>query len=214
MNIKVYCILFLVSFFVICGSNAQNLSKDLQTVFDACQSIRMAIDAGNTSSLKAANKVLKHCGIRPFTSLYPIDSEPVSLNGHFVFDCTFIDSLITGRDVYKFAQRYAELNGVKGLSTSGKVCAKTCAVKSLSSAKFIFTAKGHQELAVVTEPGGLITLRIHDITHDIWCNDTVNVYKGQASRIAIMNLPDERSEIELNIMNRCNRDISFVVIGR
>ena len=86
--------------------SAQQLSQDMQNVYNACMSMREAISAGNTSGLRAANKKLKDCAVNPFTSLHYVDENPLSLDGHFVFDEVFVDSLIDGRDVYKFAQRY------------------------------------------------------------------------------------------------------------
>jgi len=159
-------------------ASAQSLSKEMQNVYDACVKLSSSIGSGNTTGLRSANKQLKDCGVNPFSSLRCLDNKPLSLDGHFVFDEVFVDSLIAGRDVYKFAQRYAEVRGVRGVSSSGKIFTKTCAVRKSSSTKLSFVSRGHQELAVVAEPGGMITLRIHDKTHDKWYNDTKDVRKG------------------------------------
>ena len=194
--------------------SAQQLSEDMQKVYDACMSLREAISAGNTSGLRAANKKLKDCSVNPFTSLRCSDDEPLSLDGHFVFDEVFVDSLIDGRDVYKFAQRYAEVRGVRGASSSGKIFTKTCAVRKSSSTKLSFVSRGHQELAVVTEPGGMITLRIHDKTNNKWYNDTKSVKKGQPSRTFVFDLPTTgRTTLEVEVKNCGEKDISFVVIS-
>jgi len=201
--------------------SAQQLSDDMQKVYDACMSLREAISAGNTSGLRAANKELKECNVNPFTSLRYIDDNPLSLDGHFVFDEVFIDSLIEGRDVYKFAQRYADVRGVRGASSKGKIYTKTCVVGKSSSTKLSFKSREHQEIAVITEPGrkgqeleGRITLRIHDVTHDKWYNDTKNVKKGMTSRTFIFDLPTSGiTELELEIKNCGKKDISFVVIS-
>lgn len=195
-------------------TSAQQLSEDIKKVFDACMSLREAISAGNTSGLRAANKKLKDCNVNPFNSLRYVDENPLSLDGHFVFDEVFVDSLIAGRDVYKFAQRYAEVRGVRGASSSGKIYTKTCAVRKSSSTKLTFVSRGHQELAVVTEPGGMVTLRIHDKTNDKWYNDTKNVKKGQPSRIQMLDLPkDKNNRLEIEVVNNSKKDISFVIIG-
>lgn len=195
-------------------ASAQQLSEDMQKVYDACMSLREAISAGNTSGLRAANKKLKDCVVNPFTSLRYVDDNPLSLNGHFVFDEVFVDSLIAGRDVYKFAQRYAEVRGVRGASSSGKIFTKTCAVRKSSSAKLTFVSRGHQELAVVTEPGGMVTIRIHDKTNDKWYNDTKNVKNGQASRTFVFDLPTSgRTTLEVEVKNCGKKDIGFVVIS-
>lgn len=201
--------------------SAQQLSEDMQKVYDACMSLREAISAGNTSGLRGANKKLKDCNVNLFTSLRCSDDNPLSLDGHFVFDEVFVDSLIAGRDVYKFAQRYAEARGVRGASSTGKIFTKTCAVKKHSSTKLSFVSRGHQELAVVAEPGrknqvheGKITLRIHDKTHDMWHNDTEQVKKGLPSRSFVFDLPEnERTTLEIEVINCGGKDCSFVVIS-
>ena len=122
--------------------------------------------------------------------------------------------LIEGRDVYKFAQRYAKREKDRGTSSSGQIFDKTCAVKGLSSVKYSFPSKGLQELAVVTEPGGLVTLRIYDKTNDKWYNDTEDVKTGRESRWMIMNLPEnKRCVLEIEIINTVDKDISFVILS-
>ena len=193
---------------------AQQLSEEMQSVYNTCKDLREAISAGNTSGLRAANKKLKECAVNPFTSLRCTDENPLSLDGHFVFDEVFVDSLIAGRDVYKFAQRYATSSGVRGASSSGKIFTKTYAVRKSSSTKLTFFSRGHQELAVVAEPGGMITLRIYDKTHDKWYNDTKNVKKGQSSRTFVFDLPTSgRTTLEVEVKNCGKKDISFVVIS-
>ena len=194
---------------------AQPLSPKMQTVFDACVQMQTAIGAGNTAVLRTASATLKECKVKDFSSFKPVDENPLSLDGHFVFDYEFADSLIAGREVYKFAQRYADLSTVRGItSTPDQIYTKTYAIKSNSSAKYTFYSTGTQELAVVAEPGGLITLKVHDLTHDTWYNDTKKVKKGQPSRILIFDLPtDKRSKLEVEVINRSKKDISFVVIS-
>ena len=194
---------------------AQTLSPKMQTVFDACVQMQSAIKAGNTAVLRTASATLKECKVKDFSSFTPIDENPLSLDGHFVFDYEFADSLIAGREVYKFAQRYADLSTVRGItSTPDQVYTKTCAIKGKSSAKYTFYSTGTQELAVVAEPGGMVTLRVNDLTHYTWYNDTKKVKKGQPSRILVFDLPtDKRSKLEVEVINRSKKDISFVVIS-
>ncbi len=197
-----------------CGSVfAQQLSTSMQAVFDVCKDLSMAVGSGNTSALKAANKRFKACAVNPFSSLTIEDKNPLSLDGHFVFNEDFVDSLIAGREVYQFAQKYADVRRVRGVST-GKIYIKTCAVRKNSSTKLTFPSRGHQELAVVAEPKSMLTLRIHDTSHNKWYKDTKNVKKGQPLRTFIFDLPtDERSLLEVEVMNTGNRDCSFVIIS-
>lgn len=192
----------------------QTFSMNMQAAYEACLSMRKAIGSGSQTSLRAANEAFAACKTKTFAVLRCLIPDPLSLDGHFVFDETFVNDLIEGRDVYKFAQRYAKREKDRGTSSSGQIFDKTCAVRSLSSVKYSFPSKGLQELAVVTEPGGLVTLRIYDKTNDKWYNDTEDVKTGRESRCMIMNLPeDKRSVLEVEIINTVNKDISFVILS-
>lgn len=205
---------FLFCAFHFSFSTAQALSTEIQVAYNACKKMAAAIASGNTTELKSANLALKKCDISSFSSLRCFSDNPLSLNGHFVFNEDFVDSLIAGRNVYKFAQQYAVSHGSRGIASSSKVFMRNCAVQARKSEKFSFVSRGHQELAVVTEPGGLITLRIHDKTNDKWYNDTRNVKKGQSYRTAVFDLPvDKRNTIEIEVINLSGKDISFVLIS-
>lgn len=215
MNKRLFLTTFIGFFAMICCKvSGQELSKDMQAVYDACVKMSISIGTGSQTGLQAANTAFKKCDTKDFSSLRCMDHEPLSLDGHFVFDEVFVDSLIAGRNVYKFAQRYASNRTVRGTSSSGKIFSKTGAVRKSSCVKYSFASRGRQELAVVAESGGLITLRVYDKTHDKWYNDTVDVKKGRPSRILVFNLPEnERSLLEVKIINTTQNDISFVVIS-
>ena len=211
-NLFITTIIVLLSF----SLKAQNLSSEMQSAYNACLQLQSAINAGGTAGLRDANQQLKECNPAYFSSLHVVNEEEVpSLNGHFVFDYEFVDSLIVNRLVYEFAERYAERCAERGTSSSkDKVFMKTCMVGAKSSTRLTFHSRGHQELAVVAEPGGLVTLRIHDTTHEKWYNDTKNVKKGLPSRVLVFDLPtDKRSKLEVEVINISKKDVSFVVIS-
>lgn len=210
--------IFTTLFFVLLsiGLSAQKLLPEMQATYDACLQLQSAIGAGNTTGLREANQMLKNCETDYFNSMRVADEDLLpSLNGHFVFDHEFVDSLILNRCAYQFAQRYAERCAERGTSSAqGKVFMRTCSVGGKSSIKFTFTSRGHQELAFVTEPRGSITVRVHDVKHDKWYNDNTKENKGLPSRIRIFDLPtNELSTIEVEVLNRSKEDISFVVIS-
>ena len=100
------------------------------------------------------------------------------------------------------------------MSGSGSVFLKNAAVRAESSVRYSFPSKGRQELAVVTEPGGMVTLRVYDKSNGKWYNDAEDVNAGRASRIMVIDLPDDKCNLlELEIVNRSGKDISFVIIG-
>ena len=195
------------------GAWAQQPTPEVQTAIDAFMTLRAAVGAGSNEGLKQANKALKECNVQPFNKLRCRDEQP-SLKGHFVFETEFVDSLIQNRKVYKFAQQYADRSTQRATSSSGKVFAKTCMVKGKKSTTYTLPAKGTQYIAVVTEPKGLVTLRIHDKTNDKWYNDTDDVNIGRLSRILTLDLPkDKNSLLEIEIINTSKKDMSFVIIG-
>ena len=203
-----------VLFYLAIGVWAQQPTPEVQATIDACLALRAAIGAGSNEGLKQANKALKACDMKPFNKLRCREEMVPSLKGHFVFDYEFVDSLIKNRKVYKFAQQYADRSARRSTSSSGKVFAKTCMVKKKKSTTYTLPAKGTQYIAIVTEPKGLVTLRIHDKTHDEWYNDTDDVNTGRPSRLQTINLPkDKNSILEIEIINTSKKDISFVIIG-
>lgn len=196
------------------GVRAQQPTPEVQATINACLALRAAIGAGSNEGLKQANKALKICDVKPFNQLRCREEKQPSLKRHFVFDHEFVDSLIKNRKVYKFAQQYADRSAQRSTSSSGKVFTKTCMVKGKKSTTYTLTAKGMQYIAVVTEPKGLVTLRIHDKTNDKWYNDTDDVNVGCPSRIQTLDLPkDKMNLLEIEIINTSKKDISFVIIG-
>ena len=195
------------------GVKAQQTTPEVQAAIDACLTLRGAVGAGSNEGLKQANKALKACDVQPFSKLRCRDEQP-SLKGHFVFEPVFVDSLIQNRKVYKFAQQYADRSAQRATSSSGKVFAKTCMVKGKKSTTYTLPAKGTQYIAVVTEPKGLVTLRIHDKTNDKWYNDTDDVNVGRPFRIQTIKLAkDKNCLLEIEIINTSKKDVSFVIIG-
>ncbi len=194
---------------------AQSITE-ITPVLNACNALRDAISSGSNETLRNANTQYKQIPTKEFASLRKIAGEEISLNGHFVFDPVFIDSLIVNRKTYNFAQRYAELRTHRGTGATmgGKIFTKTSAIKKRSSIKYSFPSRGHQEIAVVTEPGGAVTLKIYDKTNDKWYRDTEDIREGKSYRSHAFDLPTNKiSTLEVEITNTTDRDISFVIIG-
>lgn len=188
-----------------------NYDISINAIYNLCLNIYDAIESGDYHMLDDANKKLKKMNTSYFSSLRSITENP-SLDGHFIFNGEYIDSLIAGNTHYN-AQLFEYRSALRNSNTSTLFTRNSC-VEANNTAKFQFRSRGHQELAVVTEPGGLVTLRVHDTTNDVWYNDTKNVKKGQPSRILIFDLPtNKHCVLELEVINKSNKDISFVVIS-
>lgn len=200
---------------------AQNASTDnmqIQAVIDACISMRDAVAAGDTAAIRQSGQDLKASGVTSFNSLRCKDDSISSLNGHLVFDEAFADSLAAGNtSVYDKADDMNRSTAHRGQTTDGSYLTKTCFVKAGKSTKWTFASKGHQELAVVAEAGGLVTMKIH-VTNsaglDKRFDDTKQVKKGLPQRKTSFELPtDKRNTVELEVVNCGKKDCSFVVIS-
>lgn len=85
------------------------------------------------------------------------------------------------------------------------------------STKYSFASKGRQELAVVAEAGGLVTMKIHVTNNsglDKRYDDIDDVKIGRPQRMTCFDLPaNKRNTVELEIINCGDKDCSFVVIS-
>ena len=60
----------------------------------------------STAGLKAANMALKKADIVYFGDLWLEKGKDLSVDGHFIFDEEFVDSLAENRLIIKFSSRY------------------------------------------------------------------------------------------------------------
>ena len=202
------------------GGTNNNLSID--AAVNACIAMRNAVANNDSAAIKQSANDLKAAGTNSFNSLRCKDDvdgnlEAPSLNGHLIFDEAFADSLAEGKDVYRKADDMNRSSAHRGQTADGCILTKTCFVKAGKSTKYSFASKGHQELAVVAEAGGLVTMKIH-VTNsaglDKRFDDTKNVKKGMPQRKTSFELPtNHRNTVELEVINCGAKDCSFVVIS-
>ena len=189
----------------------------IQSAIDASIALRDAAAIGDSAALMQSARDLRECEIVNFNSLRCNDDTIHSMNGHLVFDEEFAESLASGQDAYQQADEMNRTVTHRGQTANGSILTRTCMVKAGKSTKYTFSSKGHQELAVVAEAGGLVTMRIHvtnNVGLDAWYNDTRDVRKGRPQRKTAFDLPNNRrNTVELEVINCTGRDISFVVIS-
>lgn len=89
-------------------TNAQTLSAPMEKAIEVCTNLSNAIGATTTSQLKAANKKLKAADIVDFGDLRLEKGKDIGVDGHFIFDEVFVDSLIENRKVLSFSSKYAK----------------------------------------------------------------------------------------------------------
>ena len=192
-------------------------SMSIDAAFNACIAMRDAVANNDSTAIKLSANALKAAGATSFNSLRCKDDSIASLNGHLVFDEAFADSLAEGKDVYDKADDMNRSTAHRGQTADGSILTKTCFVKAGKSTKYSFASKGHQELAVVAEAGGLVTMKIR-VTNsaglDRRLDDTKSVKAGLPQRKTSFELPSERrNTVEIEILNCGQKDCSFVVIS-
>lgn len=186
----------------------------LKPVYDAVIALQNAIASKDTLGIReATNELQGHTS--NFSSLRNVDDSNTAPSNMLCIDeksktdsiISIVDKNLLSYIVEKSSmQRYDNF-----------LLTKTGFVKGGQSTKYKFSSKGHQEIAVVAEPGGLITLRIH-VTNkaglDRHYDDTKDIKKGRRQRIVSFDLPtDFRNIVELEVINCTQKDISFVVIS-
>lgn len=116
-----------------------------------------------------------------------------------------------------FVERVASNQGGQ-IANNDTLLIEEKSVKMGKKASKKFNSKGHQGIAVLAEPGGLITLKIHIKNSagldSIYYKEQEDVKKGRQLRITFFNLPQEKSnKVELEVINCGQNDCNFVIIS-
>lgn len=221
MRKTLFIILFCVYASVLCAQDNDQDSLSIQAVIDACISMRDAAAKSDSVALCQSAQALRQTGATEFHSLRSNDPNFYitrgSLRGHLVFNENFAVCLAGDSTYYEKADDVINVESHRGVTIDGSYFTKTGLVGARKSTSYSFVSKGYQELAVVAEAGGLITMKIH-VTNsaglDQRYDDTKSVKKGMPQRKTAFTLPsDRRNTVELEIINCGDNDCSFVVIS-
>ena len=194
-------------------------TESIQAAIDACLLLAESAESKDTVSLRQAKAAMEECNLSYFGSLRAQNRDVnESLEGHLVFNAAFADSLANGKDAYKNSENINRSSVHRGQMQQGGILTKTCLIKANGKSVYTFVSSDRQELAVVAEPKGLITTRVHAVNRtkgiNEWHNDTTDVTKGRNSRKTAFNLPSTpKTTVTLEITNCTNKDISVVVIS-
>lgn len=194
-------------------------TEGIQSAIDACLLLAKSAATKDTIALREAKEAMQECKFTEFGTLRQKNiDENESLNGHLVFNVAFADSLAKGKDPYEKAESISKYTIHRGQMQPGQILTKTCFIKAKGKSVYTFPSSGRQELAVVAEPGGLVTTRVHAVNKtkgiNEWHNDTADVAKGCNSRRTAFTLPrSPRTQVTLEITNCTNKNISVVVIS-
>lgn len=213
-------IILLVSALSLSIANAQKEtteSMSIDVVFDACVSLQESLERNDSAALTTAAAALRESKPVKFAALTCKDDSIPSLNGHLFFNEAFADGLLNGSDPYQHADSISRSGSKRGQTSNGSILTKTCFVKAGQSTRHSFPSRGPQELGIVTEPGGRVFVKVHATNSaglDEWHNDNKNSVKGARRYKTSFNLPkDIRNTVEIEVINKGDKDISFVVIS-
>lgn len=195
-------------------ANAQTLSAPMEKAIEACINLSTAIESTTTSQLKTANKVLKAADIVNFGDLWLEKGKDISVDGHFIFDEEFVDSLVVNRKVIDFSSRYAKKRSNRGSTgVNGRVKMTTKALKAGQNSIWKTANRRNAEYAIVAEPGGLFTMTIRDEKGKVLYAEIVNNKTGASVRKAKIELPDKMTRIFIEVKNNGKNDASFALLG-
>lgn len=170
----------------------------IRPVFDAVVSLSKAIESNDTAAISQAVKELQG-RTSLFSSLRNNNTAETTPNSETRFNTDAV-----GRR--------------GGQTVDGTILTKTVFIKAGQTLKYTFVSRGRQELAVVAEEGGRVTLRIHATSrngYDARFDDTVDIKKGRQTRKVSFELPenDRRYVIELEIINCTQKGFNCVIIS-
>ena len=183
----------------------------LQSIYNACLSIRSALSNNDMNKLSVANKNFKSCGYKePFTALRLITNQE-RIKGHFVYSTSFIDELLEGNQgVFENADNYASPMSSRGVPPN-PVFIKNDLVRTEALTVYKMACVGHEEICVITEPNGYIGVKIWDSKKKIVYYDTSQ--ESIEYCYVTIELPSERNSLEIIISNKTNHDVSYVLIS-
>ena len=207
-------------------ANAQMLNESsimtedtsVEKIYNFFVSIREIAKDKQYTKLSSFAEEFEKYNLSVFSALRMISGDITSLNGHFIFNKDFLQLCSKGV-LYTNADqcnRKTNLLG-RGQISTNSILYKNFGLKANSSLVFSFSARGHEEIGIVTEPGGAISLKVH-VTNsqglDEWFNTTRNFVEGEPYRKLTFDMPsDVRNTVEVEIINCKNKDVSLVVIS-
>ena len=137
--------------------------------------------------------------------------------GHLIFDYDFLSDLEKyGNTVYDNADKYTKSNN-RVLIPDNSILVKTCFVRGNSSVTYQFITRGYQELAIVAEPSGLVSAKVHVTNsggYDEWYGDSGDNTIGKPYKHIYFETPKNiRSSVTMVVRNHTAHDITFAVIS-
>ena len=121
-------------------------------------------------------------------------------------------------ETWKDAIHGSKLTRGRGVDRDGlKVTTRRFNVAKGSSVKFTVKCSSRLSVAVVPEAGGLVTMRLHAYNRhgfDRHFDDTEKFHQGKSYRKKKISVPDMPTKVEIEVINRSPKNISYTLITK
>lgn len=121
-------------------------------------------------------------------------------------------------ETWKDAIHGSKLTRDRGVDRDGsKVTTRRFNVAKGSSVKFTVKCSSRLSVAVVPEAGGLVTMRLHAYNRhgfDRHFDDTEKFHQGKSYRKKKISVPDMPTKVEIEVINRSPKNISYTLITK
>ena len=121
-------------------------------------------------------------------------------------------------ETWKDAIHGSKLTRDRGVDRDGsKVTTRRFNVAKGSSVKFTVKCSSRLSVAVVPEAGGLVTMRLHAYNRhgfDRHFDDTEKFHQGKSYRKKKISVPDMPTKVEIEVINRSSKNISYTLITK
>lgn len=207
-------ILTLTAFLIaVLYANAQEINPAMENAIKICTDLSNSIDPGSVAGLRAANNELKKADIVDFGDIWLEKGKELNLDGHFLFDEVFVDSLIVNRKTKDLSKKYAKMRSMRGSTgKKGRIKMTTRALKAGQSCVWKTVNRNDAEFALVAEPLGLFTMTIRNEDGKILYAETKKNKIGDSMRKARILLPDKTTKIFIEVKNCGKHDASFALL--
>lgn len=147
-----------------------------------------------------------------------IEKNSFDVTKHLVFLPEIIDSLASGHQGKSYAllayRRFKQVK--KGAQTTfADLCIETKMIKAKETHRFTINTRGIQDIAVVAEPYGRLSLLVRDMTHNRFKTEKEKETEGKIMRYLSYgtDLPSNTEyQLVIYIENKSTLDVSYAII--
>lgn len=151
-----------------------------------------------------------------------LEDEPTGREAAPDADIRFMqrwDEAVTRMDSIKDSKSDGQQRGniMGNLIIRPQVTTRRFYLKKGASGTFTTHSRHKLSVAVVPERGGLVTMRMHasnSLGYDRNFDDSEKFHQGKSYRKRVVDLPEQPTKVEIEVINRSAKDISYILITK